>query len=333
MSKKVAVLPGDGIGPEVVSSTVAAITSLGTDIELITADIGYECFKRTGEALPRATAELVNECDAVLLGCVTIPENERNFRNPVIEIKKRLDLYANVRPINKIVPDIGKIDINAVFIRENTEGLFDISEVEDVEGISYTKRLSYAGCRRICKFARNYAESHGRKRITCVHKADIYRKTDGLFLDTFREVMDGSNVGYDDAKTEDMVSSIILEPQNIDVVVTQSLYGDILSEEAASLCNGVHLSPSSGIGDNKALFEPMHKSNPELEGLNTVNPTASILSGSLMLQYLGYKEEGMLLKEAVASAYKRGYRTVDIGGTTGTFEFTSQIVKYCEKPL
>jgi len=329
MSRKIAVLSGDGIGPEVVSSTVSAIIALTNDVEIVNADIGYDCFKRTGEALPKETVEIVDECDAVLMGCVTVPDNERNYRNPALDVKRRLDLFANVRPISRIVPDLGIIDLDAVFVRENTEGLFEMTEIEDLDGVTYSKRITYAGCKRICQFSKRLAGELGRKHITCLHKANVYKQTDGLFLKTFYEVMNGSGLKYDDMKADDMASYMVMNPSEVDMIVTQSLYGDIVSEEASALVGGTYLSPSCGIGDRKALFEPMHRSNPELAGLNVVNPTASLMSGSLLLMYLGYTKESMILADAVRTAYKRGYRTADVGGKMGTYEFTDCIVKLC----
>ena len=331
MSKKVAVLPGDGIGPEIVSSAVAVINSLVSDIELINGDFGYDCYKRAGEALPRITMDLIDECDAILVGCVNNPENDRLFRNPLADIKKRLDLYAEVRKVTKIVPDLGIIgNIDATFIMENDEGMFNISEIDELDGATLTKRISHSGSKRICQFAKDYMKERKGKHITCVHKADMYRLTDGLFLNTFREVMQDSDIRYDDMKADEMASYIMREPRNVNYVVSVSPYCDILSEETASLTGGVHLVPTGIFSERKALFKPLHGPNDTLEGLNIVNPTASLLSAAMMLDYLGYREKADILRESIRSAYKRGYRTPDTGGETGTYDFTTQVVKICE---
>ena len=331
MSKKVAVLPGDGIGPEIVSSAVAVINTLVNDIELINGDIGYDCYKRTGEALPRITMDLIDECDAILVGSINNPEDDRLFRNPLADIKKRLDLFAEVRAVRKIVPDLGIIgDIDATFIMENDEGLFNISEIDELDGATITKRISYSGSKRICQFTRNFMNMRGEKHITCVHKADMYKVTDGLFLNTFREVMDGSDIVYDDMRAEEMASYIMSNPRNVNFVISVSPYGDILSEEAGSLTGGAHLIPTAIIGENKGLFKPLHGPNTMMEGLNIVNPTAELMCASMMLRYLGYPEEAETIRESVRSAYKRGYRTPDVGGKTGTYDFTTQVVKICE---
>ena len=173
-------------------------------------------------------------------------------------------------------------------------------------------------------------ESKGDDHITCVHKADMYRLTDGLFLNTFREVMEDSGFDYDDMKADEMASYIMSNPQDVNYVISVSPYGDILSEEAASLSGGTHLVPTGIIGEKKALFKPLHGANRLLEGLNIVNPTAALLSAAMMLDYLKYNEEADVLRESVRSAYKRGYRTPDTGGDTGTYDFTTQVVKICE---
>lgn len=331
MAKKVAVLPGDGIGPEIVSSAVAVINTLVSDIELINGDFGYDCYKRTGEALPRITMDLIDECDAILVGSVNNADDDRLFRNPLADIKKRLDLFAEVRKVSKIVPDLGIIgDIDATFIKENDEGMFNVSEIDELDGATLTKRVSYSGSKRICQFAREYMEARGERHVTCVHKSDMYKLTDGLFLNTFREVMDGSGIVYDDMKADEMASYIMSNPRNVNYVISVSPYGEILSEEAASLSGGTQLVPTAIIGEKKGLFKPLHGPNTNMEGLNIVNPTAALLSAAMMLEYLGYMDKANVLRESIRSAYKRGYRTIDIGGGTGTYDFTTQVVKICE---
>ncbi len=331
MSKKVAVLPGDGIGPEIVSSAVAVINTLVSDIELINGDMGYDCYKRTGEALPRITMDLIDECDAILVGSISNPESDRLFRNPLNDIKKRLDLFAEVRPVSKIVPNIGMIgDIEATFIKENDEGMFNITEIDELDGATLTKRVSYSGSKRLCQFARRTMERMKADHITCVHKADVYKLTDGLFLNTFRDVMKDSDIKYDDMKADEMASYIMSNPRDVNFVISVSPYGDILSEEAATLSGGTHLIPTAILGEKKGIFKPLHGPETMMEGLNIVNPTAALLSAALMLDYLGYGEEANTLKESIRSAYKRGYRTPDLGGDTGTYDFTTQVVKICE---
>ena len=331
MPKKVAVLPGDGIGPETVSSAVAVLNALTSDIELINGDMGYDCYKRTGEALPRMTMDLIDECDAVLVGGVTVPENERLFRNPLTDIKKRLDLYAEIRRVSKIVPDLGVVgDVEATFVMENDEGMYNVTEFDELDGATMTKTISYSGTKRLCQFTRELMRRRGSDHVTCVHKADLYKLSDGMFLNTFREVMADTGFTYDDMKADVMASFMITNPRDIDFVISVNPYGDILSEALASLTGGTHLVPTAMIGKNKGVFKPLHGPNSTMVGLNIVNPTASLLSAAMMLEYLDYSKQAEILRESIRSAYKRGYRTPDVGGTTGTFDFTTQVVRICE---
>ena len=330
MSKKVAVLPGDGIGPEVISSAVAAINVLTDDIELINGDIGYECYRRTGNSFPRATMDIIDECDAALIGSITVPK-DTPFRNPLFDVKRRLGAYADVRVITKIIPDLGILpDVNAVFIRESDEGSFNAIEINELDGATLTKRVSYSNSKRICQYVRRFVERYGRRNITCVHNTPLYPLTDGLFLDSFRETMDGSDIQYGDACAGDMISYIVTDPRNIDTVLSINPYSDILSESIAALVGGSRLVPQGLMGDQKGIFKPLRDSCPDIEGMNLVNPTAMLLSTAMMLRFLGYIEESRTLNGSIRSAYKRGYRTHDVGGNTGTFDFTTQVVKICE---
>lgn len=333
MSKKIVVLPGDGIGPEVTSSAVAVLNALTNDVEMINGDVGYECFKRTGQGLPRSTMEMLEDCDAVLLGGITMPSNNPLFRNPIIDIKKRLDLFAEVRMIKQIVPDLGVLpDINAIFIKESDASRFNVSELNEIDGVTLSKKSNFSDVKRLFQYSRMFMEKNGRDHITCCHQVDIYPLTDSLFVNTFREVMEDAKFKYDDLKAEDLIPKIVRDPRSIDTVVSSNPYNDIVSESTASLAGGTQLVPTGVIGDRCALFKPLHNTNPNMEGLNIVNPTAMLLSTSMMLRYLGLKKESNILIDSIRSAYKRGYRTPDVGGDTGTYDFTTQVVKICENP-
>ncbi len=327
MSKKVAVIPGDGVGPEIISSAVSAINSLVDDIEIINVDAGYDCYLRTGELLPMETVEAVSECDATLFGCINLPE-DRMFRNPIDDIKKKMGLFANAKFIQKMVPDVGMVDIDAVFFREETN-YSDISEIEEMDGASMTMTVHYASSKRMFQLVRKLAEKHD-THITCVHNKKRIPIVDGLFLRTFHEVMDGSGLKYDDEGIEGASSTIIMDPSKFQYVVSLNPYSDIISSEAAAMIGGAHLIPEASLGDDNGLFMPMHGPVMRLEGLNMANPTAMLMAASKMLKFIGYYNESEKLKEAIRSAYKRGFRTPDVGGDTGTYDFTSQVVKICE---
>ena len=327
MGKKVVLVPGDGVGPEIASAAMAVLDSLVDDIEVIQADAGFNCYNRTGESLPIPTLESVDDCDAVLIGALANP-GTRNYRDPLQEIKKREDLYANVRFIQKIVPDLGSADINVFFVREEDRSN-SISEVEELDGASLTIKVNDANSKRVIQMAKRLAENFDMK-VTCVHNATKHPVTNGIFLRTFKDVMEGSPVQYNDEGIEGAVSTMALEPSKYGLIVSLNPYSDILSAEAASLVGGAHLIPEAMLGEKMGLFRPMHGPTPRLEGLNQINPTAMLMATSKMLLYLGYRKQSDILKEAIRSAYKRGFRTVDVGGSTGTYDFGAQVARICE---
>lgn len=326
MSKKIVAISGDGVGPEIISSAVNAIEALTNDMEVINADAGYDCYQRTGEVLPIETVEAILDCDSVIMGPIELPA-DFSARDPTDDLKKKMGLYTNVRFIKKIVPDVGMVDINAMFFREENHGN-DFFEARDMDGASITRKIQYSSCKRMMQLARRLAESQ-KKDLMCVHNVNNFKIADKVFLNTFYEVMEGSKSKYSDENIEGASSSIIMEPGKFEYVVSLNPYSDILSSEAAALAGGAHLMPEATLGDDVGLFRPMHGPLERLKGLNQVNPTAMLLATGEMLRFLGYKNEGEKLKEATRSAYKRGFRTPDVGGTTGTYDFTEQVVKIC----
>lgn len=334
MSKKVTVIPGDGIGPEVVSSAVAVINTLANEIEVVNADAGYECFQRTGESLPRMTMELVDESDAVLIGTFYDPMNDRLYRNPIYDIKRRSELFANVKYVQKITSKLGAIkSIDAIFVREDSADKYGVREIETLDGASVEMKVSYNNTKRICQFVRELAEKREAKRITCAHMSYNYSVSDGLFLNTFREVMADSTIPYDDMGADEMAAKIAERPRYFGYVISRNPYSDILSQEAAALAGGYHLFPTASIGKNKAIFSPMHGPLTELVGKNLVNPTATLFAAAEMLRYLGYTEEGLILADSVKEVYKNGIRTSELGGDTGTYDFTKEVINCIESKL
>ncbi|WP_421077584.1 homoisocitrate dehydrogenase [Methanothermococcus sp. Ax23] len=326
---KICVIEGDGIGKEVIPETVRILNELG-DFEFIKEHAGYECFKRCNSAIPDRTLETAKECDAILFGAVTTPkpdELERKmYKSPILTLRKELDLYANVRPINNFE------DIDFVIIRENTEGLYVNREYyDDEKEIAVAERvISKKGSSRIIKFAFDYALKHHRKKVSCIHKANILRITDGLFLKIFNEIGEQYkkfNIDSDNYLVDATAMYILKNPQMFDVMVTTNLFGDILSDEASGLLGGLGLAPSANIGDKHGLFEPVHGSAPDIAGKGIANPIASILSASMMLYYLGMKEKSRLLRDSVKSVLKKGYMTPDLGGNLKTTELTDKIIE------
>lgn len=326
---KICIIEGDGIGKEVIPETVRILEEIG-DFEFIKEHAGYECFKRCGSAIPDKTINTAKECDAILFGAVTTPNieelNGKPYKSPILTLRKELDLYANVRPINNFK------DIDFVIIRENTEGLYVNREYYDNEKeIAVAERvISKKGSERIVKFAFEYALKHHRKKVSCIHKANILRLTDGLFLKTFNKIGElYKKYGID--KNNYLVDAtamyILKNPQMFDIMVTTNLFGDILSDEASGLLGGLGLAPSANIGDNHGLFEPVHGSAPDIAGKGIANPIATVLSASMMLYYLGMKEKSRILREAVKNILEKKEITPDLGGSLKTKDVADRILR------
>ncbi|MEM2891444.1 MAG: isocitrate/isopropylmalate family dehydrogenase [Thermoplasmata archaeon] len=326
--KKVCVLPGDGIGPEVIGCAERVLREVAGSLELVRGDIGLEAFKRTGSFLPEDTLDLIRECDSCLFGAVTSVDS-LSYDSPVLRFRKELDLYANVRPVKNLVTIQGRAPIDVVIVRENSEGMYTQDEVFDDAGVITRRRVSRRACERIVEFAVSYAHAAGRRRITCVHKANVLKASDGLFLSVFREVL--ANKGKDIQASDQLVDSaalrIVTEPSAFDVMVTLNLYGDILSDVAAGVAGGLGFVPSGNIGPRHSVFEPAHGSAPDIAGRGIANPTAAILAAAMMLSHIGMREEAVAVKRAVEAFYSSGHLTVDIGGRHGSKSFTDHVIR------
>jgi 3-isopropylmalate dehydrogenase/methanogen homoisocitrate dehydrogenase len=328
--KKVVVIGGDGIGPDVVSSAVTILKSLALPIEFIEGEMGYECFRRKGEYLPQPTLDLLEESDACLFGALTTP-SDPGYKSPLLFIRQYFDLYANVRPFKRLVPSIGLVDMDLVIVRENTEDVYTGIEREVSDGVVLERKITERACRRIVRFAIGLCEKQGRKRITCVHKANVMKRSDGLFRKVFFEEVRNTKLLANEMHVDAMAAALITKPYAYDCLVTLNLYGDILSDEAAALVGGLGLAPSANIGEKFGLFEPCHGSAPDIAGKGVANPTAAILSSALMLRFFGDCASALKIERAVSTAIERGIRTPDIGGTYTTKTFTEALVRIIEE--
>lgn len=272
-------------------------------------------FKKYGNALPEDTIEKAKEADIILFGAITSPKpgEVKNYKSPIITLRKMFHLYANVRPINNfgIGQLIGKIadyeflnakNIDIVIIRENTEDLYVGRERLENDTAIAERVITRKGSERIIRFAFEYAIKNNRKKVSCIHKANVLRITDGLFLEVFNEIKKHYNIEADDYLVDSTAMNLIKHPEKFDVIVTTNMFGDILSDEASALIGGLGLAPSANIGDDKALFEPVHGSAPDIAGKGIANPMASILSIAMLFDYIGEKEKGDLIREAVNTA-------------------------------
>ena len=325
--KRICVLPGDGIGPEVVDCAVKVLKAATKDIEFAYADIGQTAFRKHGKHLPDDTLELMKSSDSCLFGAVT--SSELDHESPVLKFRKDLDLYANLRPVRTLVNVPNRPPIDVVIVRENSEGMYTQDEVYDDKGVTTMRRVTKRASERIVGYAIDYALRAGRKKVTCVHKANVLKASDGLFLSIFRDLMKEKGRGL--TASEQLVDSaamkLVTEPGIFDVIVTLNLYGDILSDVAAGVAGGLGFAPSGNIGPKHSVFEPAHGSAPDIAGKGIANPTAAMLAGAMMLDHLGMIREADNVQRAVAGFYSSGHLTSDLGGRHGSASFTDHVLK------
>ncbi len=332
---KICVIPGDGIGKEVVPATVDVLKSTGLDFEFIYAEAGDETFEKKGVALPDETIELCKESDAVLFGAAG-----ETAADVIVKLRKILNTYANIRPVKsykgiKCLKD----NIDYVIVRENTEGLYKGIEAEIDEGVyTATRVITKKGCERIFNHAFQVARSRKEDgkigKVTCAHKANVLKLTDGVFKEIFYKVAEK----YEDVEVEDyyidaMNMYIITKPETFDVVVTSNLFGDILSDGAAGTVGGLGMAPSANVGDKHGLFEPVHGSAPDIAGKGIANPTATILTGVLMLRYLGEYNIANIVENSLEEVLESGLTTPDLGGNLTTFQMAEEVAKRVKKKI
>ncbi len=326
---KICVIEGDGIGKEVVPATVNVLRATGIDFEFVHAEAGDEVFEKTGVALPEETVEIAKECDAVLFGAAG-----ETAADVIVKLRKILNTYANVRPV-KAYKGINclKDNIDYIIVRENTEGLYKGIEAEVADGVyTATRVITKDACEKIFKFAFEMAKDRKKQgkegKVTCSHKANVLKLTDGVFKSIFYEVAkDYPEIETNDFYIDAMNMYAITRPETFDVVVTSNLFGDILSDGAAGTVGGLGMAPSANIGDKYGLFEPVHGSAPDIAGKGIANPTATILTGVLMLRYLGENDMADRVEKALEEVLENKLTTPDLGGTLTTFEMAEEVAK------
>ncbi|MDP2929589.1 MAG: isocitrate/isopropylmalate dehydrogenase family protein [Candidatus Omnitrophota bacterium] len=358
MSKyNITLIPGDGIGPELSDAAKRCVDALGLDIKWEIMEAGESAIKKHNTPLPTHTLDSIRKNKVAIKGPITTPIG-KGFRSVNVELRKTLDLYACLRPCKTYKGVRSKYEnIDLVIVRENTEDLY--AGIEFEKGLKDTEELitklekmsskkirpssaisikpiSVEGSRRIVKFAFEYALKNNRKKVTAVHKANIMKFTDGLFLEVAREVAKGyeGRVLFEDRIVDNMCMQLVQKPENYDVLVLPNLYGDILSDLAAGLIGGLGVAPGANIGDGIAVFEPTHGSAPKYKGMNKANPAAIILSAVLMLRYLGEEKKAGILENAVASVIQEGkFVTYDFKdnrddpSAVGTKEMADEIIR------
>ncbi|HLE96479.1 MAG TPA: isocitrate/isopropylmalate dehydrogenase family protein [Candidatus Thermoplasmatota archaeon] len=318
---KVGYVPGDGVGPEVLSVARAVVDATGVGVEWLDAEAGLACHARTGAWLPEATLAACREADAVLFGAITSPLGDATYRSPILALRLALDLYANVRPARDWGQPCLQPGIDLVVVRENTEGMYNAPEDEDVDGVTTRRRVTRRGCERIVRAALDVAAARPAKRVLCAHKANVLRRSDQLFLDAFRAEADRRpDLRASDGLIDSVAMDVVRSPSRFDTIVTLNLYGDVLSDVAAGVAGGLGFAPSGSYGPRHALFEPVHGSAPDIAGKGVANPCAAVLSAAMMLRHLGRAKEADRVEAAVRVALAQG-RTADAGGSLGTRAF------------
>lgn len=322
-----AIISGDGIGNEVMEACEYMLDKIDLDFSFKYGEAGFECFNNNGTTLPEETIKIAKDSDAVLFGASTSTPGQPS---PIINLRKELNVYANIRPI-KSYKGVNCIrdDIDFVIVRENTEGLYSQVEYGDSEKMMAERIITRKASERISKAAFNLCIKRGQSKVTCVHKSNVLKKTDGVFKESFYKIAkDYPQIQTEDYYVDAMAMYLVTQPQNFDVIVASNLFGDILSDESAGLVGGLGLAPSGNIGDHNGLFEPVHGSAPDIAGKNIANPCSMILSASMMLDYLGEWEISNNIKNAVEKVIAEcKIRTPDLGGDSSTMDVTKAIVK------
>ena len=328
MGHRVTLIPGDGVGPELAEATVRVLEACDAGLEWDRVDAGAAVIDRYGTPLPEHVIESVRANHVALKGPLTTPVGS-GFRSVNVALRKALDLYANVRPARSMVGVPAKwLDVDLVIVRENTEDLYTgIEHMVGPDAAEATKIITRAASERIARFAFDYAVAHGRRKVTAVHKANIMKLTDGLFLESCRHVAEGyPGIEFDERIVDNLCMQLVQKPQAYDVLVLPNLYGDIVSDLAAGLVGGLGVAPGANIGADAAVFEPVHGSVPKYAGLDRANPTAMILSGVLMLRHLGELDAADRVETAVRHVISEGRAvTADLGGSAGTLAMADAI--------
>ena len=326
----VTLIPGDGIGPEVSKSMVRVVEATGIDINWEIVNAGLNVIEEYNTPLPDHVIESIKKNKIAIKGPITTPVG-KGFKSVNVTLRQALDLYVNLRPIKTFKGIKSRYEnVDLVIVRENTEDLYaGIEHKLGDYGAESIKIITKAACERIVEFACDYVKENNRKKLTGVHKANIMKLTDGLFLKVFRDISEKNKIDYDDLIVDAAAMNLVLNPEKYDVLVMPNLYGDILSDLCAGLVGGLGIIPGANIGKDCAIFEAVHGSAPDIAGTNKANPTALIQSAIMMLRYLGEHNAAKKIERALEKVFIEGrVLTVDLGGSATTDEFTDELCKY-----
>ncbi len=341
MPHTVTLITGDGIGPAITEATVRILESIDAPIEWDRQVAGMTGAELYGDPLPQRTLESIEEHRTALKGPLTTPLGS-GFRSINVALRKHFDLYANLRPVKSILPGSRYDDIDLVIVRENTEGLYIgiehfIGMEKDPKAVAESVMLiTRHGSERIVRFAFEYAIDHGREKVTLVHKANILKCTQGLFLEVGRAIAAEyeGRIAFEEKIVDNTAMQLVLDPYQFDVIVTENMFGDILSDEAAGLVGGLGFAPGANIGETAAIFEAVHGSALDIAGQGIANPSSVLLAACLMLEHLGESNLARRVRRALRATIERGeVLTPDMGGNAGTAEFADAVIGYLLKDV
>jgi homoisocitrate dehydrogenase len=330
MIHHICLLPGDGIGPEVIDCAEQVLCALPLDLEFRRAEIGFGAYEQLGSPLPASTLDVIRSASATLFGAVTTPPGIPDYSSPVVRMRQSLDLFANLRPSRSIPHPASRPGIDLVIVRENTEGLYSgIERLEEGGNRAITERvITRKGSERILRKAFDFAGQTNRKTVHVVHKANVLRQTCGLFRQVALEIA----ADYPDIQMQEMLvdtcaMELVRAPEQFEIIVTTNLFGDILSDEACMFVGGLGVAASANIGAGAAVFEPVHGSAPPLTGTGNANPMAAFLASVMLLEYLGENTSAASLRRAVESCIADGQVTPDLSGSLNTEQVTQEVIQ------
>lgn len=336
MVHKITVIPGDGIGPEITEETMRVVDATNVDVEWEVVIAGLEALEETGELMPTAVRQSIRRNKIAIKGPLTTPVGT-GHKSLNVQLRQKYELFANIRPIS-LIPGIQSRysgeDMNIVIFRESTEGLYTGIEHTVVKGVVESiKIITEKASTRIARMAFRYAERRGRKKVTAVHKANIMKLSDGLFLESCRKVAKAHpSIEYEELIVDNCSMQLVMNPSQFDIILLPNLYGDILSDLCAGLVGGLGVTPGANIGNTFAVFEAVHGSAPDIAGQGVANPTAMILSAAMMLRHLDRDDQAFLIRKAVANLISRGrILTPDLGGSASTSEYGKALVSEIKK--
>jgi len=327
MGKRICLIPGDGIGQEVIPAAAEVLRALGAGLEFTYADAGYELFQRTGNGIPDETMRTAASCDAVLFGANGSPMGPvKGYRAAILAMRREFGNYANLRPAKSLPGKFARPGIDILMFRENTEDLYIGKERRDGDTAIAERLITRAASERIARLGCEHAMRR-RKRVTFVHKANVLKVTDGLFREACFDVARGfPDLRVDEMLVDAMAMRLVKDPEQFDVIVTTNLFGDILSDETAGLVGGLGVAPSGNIGGSTPVFEPVHGSAPDIAGKGLANPIAAFLSAAMMLAHLGEGAAAARVERAVERVAQSGNLTADLGGTAKTGDVTRAVI-------